>query len=132
MMDATQFQALIHALTTSLQGLAPATPGPTVTLAVPKISVKIPTYRAAPEENVMTWMLQCQNIFEAQDLKDEQVQIHYAATGFEGATLHWYLNRVQAAKDTGQAVVFANWNTFATALHTSFQPRTFNNICANS
>ena len=127
MMDATQFNTLLQALTQGLQGLVPQpqVQQQVVAPATSKISVKIPTYRAASEENVMTWMLQCLNIFEAQGLKNEQARIHYAATGFEGAALHWYLNRVQAAKDQNQALVFADWNTFATALHTSFQPPNF-------
>ena len=58
-MDATQFNTLLQALTQGLQGLVPPqVQQPAVAPATPKISVKIPTYRAAPEENVMTWMLQ--------------------------------------------------------------------------
>ena len=113
------------AFTQGLAGLVPAQPQAVHAPAVPKISVKIPIYHAAPEENVMTWMLQCQNIFAAQGIVDPQTRIQYAATGFEGAALHWYLNRVQAAAAANQPNVFADWNAFATALRTAFQPPNF-------
>jgi len=110
-------------LTDGLQNLAPAQPQAQQAGApAPKINVRIPTYRGAPEENVITWMLQCQNIFLAQGIADEQKRIHYAATGFESAALHWYLNRVQVAQVANNPNVFANWAAFAAALRIAFQP----------
>ena len=93
-MDTQQFTQFMTAFTQGLAGLVPAQQQAVHAPAVPKISVKIPIYHAAPEENVMTWMLQCQNIFAAQGIVDPQTHIQYATTGFEGAALHWYLNRV--------------------------------------
>ena len=87
------------ALVTALPA-APAPGAPT-----PKISVKIPTFKGALKENVMLWMLQVLNLFNAQGIVNEQTRIHYAATGFEGATLHWYLNLIAVA---GNAAAFAD------------------------
>src|SRR5271155_4754482 len=67
-------------------------------------------------------MLQVLNFFNAQEIVDEQTRIHYAATGFEGAALHWYLNLVAAA---GNNAAFADWTAFATTLRTAFQPPNF-------
>ena len=120
-MDAEQFQTFLQTLTAGLAGIA----GPQNNNNqgnVARIAVKIPSYKGTPEENVMTWMLQVQNIFAAQKIEDEQLRIHYAATGFEGAALHWYLNRVQAANTAKQQHVFTDWATFANALRTAFQP----------
>jgi hypothetical protein len=114
---------LIQALTDGLAALRPEEAP--VGAPHPKISVKIPIYRASPEENVMTWMLQCLNIFQTQGIVNEQTHIGYVAIGFEGAVLHWYLNKVQAAQAEDQEHVFVSWNEFATALRTSFQPPNF-------
>jgi Retrotransposon gag protein len=122
-MDAQQFQLLLTALTDGLQNLAPAQQQAQQGGApAPKINIRIPTYKGAPEENVITWMLQCQNIFMAQGIAEGQQRIHYAATGFEGAALHWYLNRVQVAQAANNANVFADWAAFADALRVAFQP----------
>ena len=121
-MDAQQFQDLMTALAAGLQNLIPAQQQAQGGAPAPKINVRIPTYKGAPEENVITWMLQCQNIFQAQGIANEQQRIYYAATGFEGAALHWYLNRVQVAQANNNADVFNDWTAFATALRTAFQP----------
>ena len=123
-MDATQFNTMLQALTQGLAAIMPQPQQPqgAPTAPVPKISIRIPIYKGAPDENVMTWMLQCQNIFAAQGITDPQSRIAYSATGFEGAALHWYLNKVQAAYTANQQNVFADWDTFATALRTAFQP----------
>ena len=113
-MDATQFQAFIRTFQEGMTALTANRPN------VPKISVKIPTYRGKPGENVMTWMLQVQNLFLAQGIEDDQQKIHYAATGFEDAALHWYLNKAKAAGEDQPA--FEDWGEFATALRTGFQP----------
>jgi len=84
-----------------------------------RISVKIPSYKGEPKENVVAWLLQVQTIFQAQGINGDTTQINYAATGLEAAALHWYLNRVMAA---GDQAPFANWNAFATAIRQAFQP----------
>jgi hypothetical protein len=113
-MDEDQFNAFITAMTALVNGGGGG--------ANPKISVKIPTFKGAPKDNVMTWMLQVQNLFNAQGIKDEQKKIYYAATGFEDAALHWYLNKVAAAKAGDEDNAFADWATFATELRQAFQP----------
>src|SRR3979490_667621 len=120
-MDNAQFNTFIAAFQANMAAVVaaiPAAPG----APTPKISVKIPTFKGAPKENIMLWMLQVQNLFNAQGIVNEQTRIHYAATGFEGAALHWYLNLIAAA---GNNAVFADWTTFATALRTAFQPLNF-------
>ena len=87
-MDAQQFAAFIAAFQANMANLTAAIPAPAAHVPTPKISVKIPTFKGAPKENVMLWMLQVQNLFNAQGIVDEQTRIHYAATGFEGAALH--------------------------------------------
>jgi len=122
-MDGQQFNAFIAAFQANMAAMVAAIPAPAAPGApTPKISVKIPTFKGAPKENVMLWMLQVLNLFNAQGIVDEQTRIHYAATGFEGAALHWYLNLVAAA---GNAAAFADWTAFATALRTAFQPPNF-------
>src|SRR6185369_9110412 len=88
-------------------------------LNVPKISVKIPTYKGEPKENVAAWLLQCQSIFQAQGMTGNQIRINYASTGLEGAALHWYINKVSAA---GANNAFASWDDFERELKTAFQP----------
>ena len=122
-MDGQQFNAFIAAFQANMAAMVAAIPAPAAPGApTPKISVKIPTFKGAPKENVMLWMLQVLNLFNAQGIVDEQTRIHYAATGFEGAALHWYLNLVAAA---GNNAAFADWTAFATALRTAFQPPNF-------
>src|SRR5271163_4360500 len=67
-------------------------------------------------------MLQVLNLFNAQEIVNDQIRIHYATTGFEGVALHWYLNLVTAA---GNNAAFANWTAFANALRTAFQSPNF-------
>jgi hypothetical protein len=113
-MNAEQFQEFMQVFQDGMTAIAvPRAPAP-------KIAVRIPTYKGKPEENVMTWMLQVQNLFLAQGIQDEQQRIHYAATGFEDAALHWYLNRVKATEEGENP--FADWAAFATALREGFQP----------
>ena len=85
-MDAQQFNAFMVAFQNGMAAMVPAAPA--VHTPSPKISVKIPTFKGAPKENIMTWMLQVQNLFAAQGIEDEQKRICYAATGFEDAALH--------------------------------------------
>src|SRR5271170_5212780 len=118
-MDAKQFNVFIAAFQANMAAIpAPAAPG----APTPKISIKIPTFKGVLKENIMFWMLQVLNLFNAQGIVDEQTRIHYAATGFEGTALHWYLNLVAAA---GNAAAFVDWTAFATALRTAFQPPNF-------
>ena len=95
-MDAGQFNAFMTAFQDGMAALV--TPPPANNNNNLKISIKIPTFKGAPKDNVMTWMLQVQNLFNAQGVEDDQKKIYYAATGFEEAALHWYLNKVAAAK----------------------------------
>jgi len=118
-MDAQQFNTFMAAFQTGMTALIPA---PAAHNPTPKIAVKIPTFKGAPKENVMTWMLQVQNVFKAQGIEDEQKRICYAATGFEDAALQWYLNKVAAANDEEEENTFEDWNTFADELKNSFQP----------
>ena len=119
-MDAQQFAQFMQAFTAALASLQPQPQAPQHAAPTPKISVKIPTFKGRPGENIMTWILQVYNLFEAQGIANEQTRIHYAATGFEDAALHWYLNKVTAA---GNHAAFADWATFADALHAAFQPQ---------
>src|SRR5271170_3787874 len=96
-MDGQQFNAFIAAFQANMAAMVAAIPAPAASEApTPKISVKIPTFKGAPKENVMLWMLQVLNLFNAQGIVDEQTRIHYAATGFEGAAL---LNLVAATEN---------------------------------
>ena len=128
-MDAKQFnqfiQAFQNAIVAAIQATLQAQVPPQQQanrLATPKISVKIPTYRGDPKENVMIWLLQVQNLFMAQNLEDEGTQIHYATSGFEGVALYWFLNKVTAA---GEEVAFDTWENFARELQGAFQPPNF-------
>ena len=84
-----------------------------------KISVRIPTFKGEPRENVVAWILQARTVFHAQNITDEAMMVHYATTGLEGAALHWYLNKVIGNNNT---TPYTTWNAFATALQTTFQP----------
>ncbi|CAG8797611.1 31384_t:CDS:2, partial [Racocetra persica] len=70
------------------------------------------------QKNVIAWLLQVQSIFHAQEIDGDDIQIYYVATEFEGAALHWYLNKVTAA---GNDAAFDTWNDFATALKKLYQ-----------
>ena len=118
-MNNAQFTAFMATFRTNMANLVAAIPAvPAPGAPTLKISVKIPAFKGAPKENVMLWMLQVQNLFNAQGIIDKQTRIYYATTGFEGAALHWYLNLVAAA---GNNAAFADWDTFATALRAAFQ-----------
>src|SRR6185369_8036292 len=84
-----------------------------------KISVRIPTFKGEPRENVVAWILQVRTVSHAQNITDEAMMVHYATTGLEGAALHWYLNKVIGNNNT---TPYTTWNAFATALQTTFQP----------
>src|SRR5271170_1291359 len=127
-MDVEQFAAFMITFQYGITALVPAQNNNNN----PKISVRISTFKGAPKDNVMTWMLQVQNLFNAQGVEDDQKKIYYAATGFEEAALHWYLNKVAAAKALDEDNAFANWADFATHLKYAFQPLTINNILNNN
>ena len=65
------------------------------------------------------WLLQVQNLFCAQGIEEDASKIYYAATGLEGPSLYWYLNKIQVAGDNA---VFDNWNDFMVQLRAAFQP----------
>ena len=105
-MDNGQFNAFIAAFQANMAAVVaaiPAAPAPGASSS--KISVKIPTFKGVSKENIMLWMLQVLNLFNAQGIVNEQTRIHYAVTGFEEAALHWYLNLVAAA---GNNAAFAD------------------------
>ena len=64
-MDNQQFDAFMAAFQAGMTALVSAAHGPS-----PKIFVKIPTFKEAPKENIMTWMLQVQNLFATQEIVD--------------------------------------------------------------
>ena len=86
-MDNGQFNAFIAAFQANMTAMVDAMPAVSGA-PTPKISVKITTFKGAPKENVMLWILQVLNLFNVQGIVNEQTRIHYAATGFEGAALH--------------------------------------------
>ena len=116
-MNADQFNAFMQTFRNGMAALIPEAPA--AHAPVPKIAVKIPTFREAPKENIIIWMLQVQNLFNDQGIVNKATRIYYAATGFEDAVLHWYLNRIALA---GEEVAFDTWNNFADALRLTFQP----------
>jgi hypothetical protein len=61
-MDADQFAAFMTAFQHGMTALVPAQNNNN---ANPKISVRIPMFKGASKDNVMTWMLQVQNLFKA-------------------------------------------------------------------
>jgi len=79
----------------------------------PKISIRIPSYKGEPKENIIAWLLQVQTVFQAQGITDDTARISCAATGLEAAALYWYLNKVVAA---GNNAPFADWDTFVTEI----------------
>ena len=85
---------------------------------LPKISLRIPSFKGEAGENVVVWLRQTKNILRAQKVTDESIMIHYAATGFEDAALHWFVNKVKDT--TGPA--FTDWVDFTKALKDAFQP----------
>ena len=85
-MDTDQFAAFMVVFQDSMANLQIGQVLATVFSS--KISVKIPIFKGAPKDNVMTWILQVQNLFKAQGIKNDQTRIYYTATGFEEASLH--------------------------------------------
>jgi len=117
----TVLMTAIQQLATSQQNLVNAlgTGGNTPNTNNPKISVKIPSYKGEPKENIVAWLLQVQTVFKAQGITNDAARINYAATGLEAAALHWYLNKVVAA---GNEAPFDDWDTFVNDIRQSFQP----------
>jgi hypothetical protein len=66
-MNNKQFAAFMTAFQQGMTALIPAPNNNTNS----KISVKIPTFKGAPKNNVMTWMLQVQNLFKAQGIEED-------------------------------------------------------------
>ena len=98
-MDAMQFQQFMKAFQDTMKafatvdkgkGTASSSSSGSGSVSSPKISVKIPTFKGEPGENVELWLRQIKNIMYAQGVKDEGTMIHYAATGFKDAALHWF------------------------------------------
>ena len=116
-MDEGQFNTFMDGITNALHALA-GEHGP-AHHPTPKISLKIPIYKGKLKENVMVWLLQIQNLFRAQGIEEDAFKIYYAATGLEGPSLYWYLNKVQVAGDNA---AFNDWNGFMVQQRAAFQP----------
>src|SRR5437016_1448138 len=86
---------------------------------MPKIAIKILSYKEDTSENVLSWLLQTRNIFRAQGINDGTTRIYYATTGLQGAALYWYLNKVQATQQNQQT--FTRWNDFMTQIRATFE-----------
>ena len=99
-MDATQFQTFIDTFTDTMKealqdkGKGKAGGTSTTAAAAPKITLRIPMFKEEPGENVEVWLRQTKNILYAQGVDQEGQMIHYAATGFEGPALHWFVNKL--------------------------------------
>jgi hypothetical protein len=129
-MNTNQFQQFMDNFTTTMSDVvkelkkdkgkssASGSSSSSTAVALPKISLSIPVFRGETEENVEVWLRQIKNIMRAQDMKDEGQMIHYAATGFKGAALHWFVNKV---KDS-TTPIFTSWDDFKKELKTAFQP----------
>ena len=100
------------------KGVASGSGSSSSTDVAPKISLRIPIFKGEPGENVEVWLRQTKNIMRAQNMKDKDQMIHYAATGFEGAALYWFVNKI---KDT-TTPIFTSWNNFKKELKTVLQP----------
>src|SRR5215467_1924412 len=79
---------LVATLQQFVQRMAENNPG-NATRAAPKISIKLPSYRGEPGENIYVWCLQLSAIFTAQGIENEVTRIHYASTALEEGALHW-------------------------------------------
>ena len=129
-MDSNQFQQFINTFVNTIadvvkkikkdkgKGVASGSGSLFSTDAASKISLRIPIFKGEPGENVEVWLRQTKNIMRAQNMKDEGQMIHYAATGFEGAALHWFVNKI---KDT-TTPIFTLWDDFKKEPKTAFQP----------
>ena len=131
-MDATQFATFMKTFQETLKHLATEKAKSTPTSSTvasdsgtssppessPKITLRIPTFRGEPGENVEVWLRQTKNVLRAQGITNEGKMIHYAATGFEDAALHWFVNKV---KDSTTSA-FTTWTQFVKELKDSFQP----------
>ena len=113
------FQDVTKALVDKGKGTASSSSSGSSSTSGAKISVKIPTYKGEPNENVVVWLRQVKNIFHAQGILDEGNMVHYAATGLEDAALHWFVNKV---KDATTGPAFNTWAEFCKSLKESFQP----------
>ena len=128
-MDPNQFQQFMDAFANTMvdvvkeikkekgKGIVSSSGSLSSTDAAPKILLRIPIFKEEPGENVEVWLRQTKNIMRAQNMKDEGQMIHSAATGFEGAALHWFVNKI---KDT-TTPIFTSWDDFKKELKTAFQ-----------
>src|SRR5436189_28002 len=69
----TVLMTAIQQLATSQQNLVNAlgTGGNTPNTNNPKISVKIPSYKGEPKENIVAWLLRVQTVFKAQGITND-------------------------------------------------------------
>ena len=124
-MNEEQFQTFLQTFTNSMKAVlqekgkekAGSGGSSSSTASIPKISLKIPTFRGEPGENVVVWLRQTKNVLRAQKVTDDATAIYYSATGFEEAALHWFVHKT---KDTTNA--FTSWDDFTKQLKDAFQP----------
>src|SRR5687768_17437664 len=70
------------------------------------LSVQLPTFEGRVGENIISWLLQVDLVFQARRI-EEADRLRYIVTSLKGPSLQWYLNSIQMHA-TGQP--FASWN----------------------
>src|SRR3954454_19812234 len=56
------------------------------------LPVNLPDFHGRAGENVISWLFQVREIFQAREINDGQA-IHYVAGSLREAALHWYQNQ---------------------------------------
>jgi hypothetical protein len=86
----------------------------------PSFQVTPPFFYGKEKENVMTWVFQVEEIFNARHI-NEADRIHYAAGLLKDAALQWYHNMIRNIRE-GRRPPLKDWNELVKELEYAFQP----------
>lgn len=84
------------------------------------LSVQPPKFHGSPRENILTWLFQVENIFQAKRVTDSD-RLLYVSSLLADSALMWYQNLFQAIAE-GSHPPLRSWAQFVLLIRTAFQP----------
>jgi hypothetical protein len=118
----SQHSELISNVTSQLTALLAAHPSGDATSErlIPRNKLQIkPKQFTGLKENVVTWMVALDEIFQSQQMTDSSEKISTAASLLDGPALQWYVNLRQRHERPD------SWDEFKILLKNAFQPADF-------
>jgi hypothetical protein len=92
------------------------------------LQLKLPHFYGKAGENVTTWIFQCESVFTAKGINNDEQRLHYIASCLDEAALHWYQNECQDAITDEKDPFDKRWDTFTARLKKAFQPPHYQQI----